>query len=100
MAADVIAAALRRRDTSVAVLQDYERRWQSASRRETSAGAVLQSAHARPWLMRAATAACRRHDGLRSLFLALIGHTDPRPSLLSLSSLARASAAVRRPQAA
>lgn len=99
LAGDAIADALGAANPLPA-LQGYESRCRVAFGADVARGAWLQWLHARPYLVRAAAAACGRHPGLRATFLALVGHSASRRSLLAPASLARAVAAFRREGAA
>jgi geranylgeranyl reductase family protein len=94
IAGDTIADAIASDDRELNLLA-YEARCRSALDDDVQAGRLLQRLHAHPRLMHAAAEACARHAGLRSTFLALVGHSAPRPALLSLRALARAMATIR-----
>jgi geranylgeranyl reductase family protein len=98
IAGDVIADALR--EAGVGSLIDYERQCRDTFSHEIERGRILQRLHARPTVMRAALEACSRHDGLRSTFLSLVGHTGPRQSLLDPAALIRTALTFRRAGAA
>lgn len=83
-----------------AVLQGYEAQCRAAFGADVARGAWLQWLHARPYFVRAAAEACGRHPGLRATFLALVGHSASRRSLLAPAALARAVATFRREGAA
>ena len=99
LAGDAIADALGGA-TPLPALQGYESRCRVAFSADVSRGAWLQWLHARPYFVRAAAEACGRHPGLRATFLALVGHSASRRSLLAPAALARAVAAFRREGAA
>ena len=68
----------------------YEASCRAAFLKETSAGYWLQRIHSQELAVRLAVRLIGVHQGLRRLFLSLIGHTDPRQALLRPREIGRA----------
>jgi menaquinone-9 beta-reductase len=91
IAGEVAADAIEQgRDLSVETLTEYESRCREAFLRDAGLGYWLQRFHAQALAVRMAIGLIGRHEGLRRLFLALVGHTAPRHLLLSPGTLGRA----------
>lgn len=99
IAGEVIANSLSDANDPV-VLVDYERRCLDAFSHEIERGRILQRLHAHPTVMRVALEASARHAGLRSAFIALVGHASPRRSLLHPAQLIRSALTLGRTGAA